>query len=238
MVFKLHSLPIAKWCKLDLSLLIFSYSFLAYNTKASGQQRRKLFLIRGLGLLNVLREAQMCGRSPNWLGGSRACPPPHWKIFEKLMLWDQFWCNSMTQATPPHVVQSAKSQAVLPYLILQLLFAVETKKDLMQFCAMPLWIIAGNFISHLASETHWRKFVGGAAPCIQHSGGLQPPVPPCFLRRWWVLPLCMFLTKNLTNMLAGGSVLIICHCRRVGYAIDRHICLHYNHSHYAHDAHC
>ena len=32
--------------------------------------RRKMFLIRGAGLVNVLREAQICGRSPNWLGGS------------------------------------------------------------------------------------------------------------------------------------------------------------------------
>ena len=39
------------------------------------QRRRKMFLIRGAGLLNVLREAQMCGRSPNWVGGPGACPP-------------------------------------------------------------------------------------------------------------------------------------------------------------------
>ena len=50
-----------------------------------------MFLIRGAGLLNVLREAQMCGRSPNWLGGSGGMLPR--KFFEKLMLRDQFWCN-------------------------------------------------------------------------------------------------------------------------------------------------
>ena len=39
------------------------------------QGHRKMFLIRGAGLLNVLREAQMCGQSPNWLGGSGGIPP-------------------------------------------------------------------------------------------------------------------------------------------------------------------
>ena len=38
------------------------------------QGRRKMFLIRGAGLLNVLCEVQMCGQSPNWLGGPGACP--------------------------------------------------------------------------------------------------------------------------------------------------------------------
>ena len=40
------------------------------------QGHRKMFLIRGAGLVNVLREAQLCGRSPNWLGGSGGMPPP------------------------------------------------------------------------------------------------------------------------------------------------------------------
>ena len=54
------------------------------NMSNNKQRRRKMFLIRGAGLLNVLREAQMCGRSPNWLGGYEGMPPR--KIFEKLML--------------------------------------------------------------------------------------------------------------------------------------------------------
>ena len=39
------------------------------------QRRRKMFLIRGAGVLDVLRKAQMCGRSPHWLGGPGACSP-------------------------------------------------------------------------------------------------------------------------------------------------------------------
>ena len=37
--------------------------------------RRKMFLMRGAGLLNVLREVQMCGQSPNLLGESGGMPP-------------------------------------------------------------------------------------------------------------------------------------------------------------------
>ena len=39
------------------------------------QRRRKMFLIRGAGLLDVLRKAQMCGPSPQWVGGSGGMPP-------------------------------------------------------------------------------------------------------------------------------------------------------------------
>ena len=48
------------------------------------QRRRKMFLIRGAGLLDVLRKAHMCGRSLHWLGGAGGMPTR--KIFEKLML--------------------------------------------------------------------------------------------------------------------------------------------------------
>ena len=48
------------------------------------QRCRKMFLIKGAGLLDVLCKAQMCRRSLHWLGGSRGMPLR--KIFEKLML--------------------------------------------------------------------------------------------------------------------------------------------------------
>ena len=48
------------------------------------QGHRKMFLIRGAGMLNVLCKAQMCRQIPNWLGGSRGMVPR--KILEKLML--------------------------------------------------------------------------------------------------------------------------------------------------------
>ena len=40
-----------------------------------------MFLIRGAGLLNVLREAQKCRQRPNWLGGAGGMLPR--EIFEK-----------------------------------------------------------------------------------------------------------------------------------------------------------
>ena len=51
---------------------------------AEVQGRRKMFLIRGAGLLNVLCEAQMCGQSPNWLGGRGACPPENFRKTDAL----------------------------------------------------------------------------------------------------------------------------------------------------------
>ena len=39
------------------------------------QRRRKMFLIRGAGLLDVLHKAQMCGQSLHWLGGSGGMLP-------------------------------------------------------------------------------------------------------------------------------------------------------------------
>ena len=47
------------------------------------QGHRKMFLIRGAGLLNVLCGVQMCGQSPNWLGGSGGMPPPPPENFRK-----------------------------------------------------------------------------------------------------------------------------------------------------------
>ena len=61
------------------------------NLSVHVQRRRKIFLVRGAGLLNVLREAQKCRQRLNWLGWSGGMAPR--KIFEKLLLWDQFWCN-------------------------------------------------------------------------------------------------------------------------------------------------
>ena len=33
-----------------------------------------MFLIRGAGVVDVLRKAQMCRQNPQWLGGPGACP--------------------------------------------------------------------------------------------------------------------------------------------------------------------
>ena len=62
-------------CMTYNSSTVRGFPYVALQVLLVLQRRRKMFLIRGAGLLNVLREAQMCGRSPNWLGGSGGMPP-------------------------------------------------------------------------------------------------------------------------------------------------------------------
>ena len=50
----------------------------------------------------------------------------------------------------------------------------------MRFCAIPLWITAGSFISHLVSDTHPLTQIcrGAQPPASSVQGGCSPPCPP------------------------------------------------------------
>ena len=98
---------------------------------------------------------------------------------------NSLWLNSdsTTQAMPPCVMQSGHAprarRASLPCTTVAVHRGAGAKKDSMHFCAIPLWITTGSFISRLVSETHRRTFLGGAQPPASSvQGSCSPPCPP------------------------------------------------------------
>ena len=79
-------------------------------------------------------------------------------------------CDGMTQATPPRVMQQEPGSASLPCTTVAVRRRAGAKKDSMRFCAVPLWITAGSFMSY--NRMHcWEE--GLALQCLSLSDELM-----------------------------------------------------------------
>ena len=92
-------------------------------------------------------------------------------------------CDCTTQATPPRVVQSGERQepgsASLPCTTVAVRRRAGVEERLERFCAIPLWITAGSFISHPCFRHPLTQICRGAQlPASSVQGGCSPPRPP------------------------------------------------------------
>ena len=90
---------------------------------------------------------------------------------------------------------------MLAYLVLQLLFAAEPGRRKTQCASVPYHCgqrLAVLFHTLFPRPSSWTQFVGGAAPCVQRSGGLQPPAPPPLPTPVLLAPLVCLLNTILT----------------------------------------